>query len=31
MTQTHWLLIGAIALGAAIVVYLLFFCATDCH
>lgn len=31
MTRTHWFLIGAIALGMAVALYLLFFCPTDCH
>jgi hypothetical protein len=31
MTRTHWILAGAIALGAAVGLYLLFFCPTDCH
>lgn len=31
VTRTHWLLVGAIGLGLAIGLYLLFFCPTDCH
>ena len=31
MSRTQWLLIGAIGLGVAIGVYLLFFCPTECH
>ena len=31
MTRTHWILAGAIALGVAIGLYVLFFCPTDCH
>jgi hypothetical protein len=26
-----WLVMGAVILGAAIVVYLFFFCPTECH
>lgn len=29
--NNRWLLIGAIALGVAIVVYLVFFCPDECH
>jgi hypothetical protein len=29
MTPARWWLVGAIALGAAITVYLIFFCPTD--
>jgi hypothetical protein len=31
MTRTTWLLIGAVALGIAIVVYFVFFCPVECH
>jgi hypothetical protein len=31
MTRTAWLVIGAVALGIAIVVYLVFLCPTECH
>jgi hypothetical protein len=31
MTQQRWLLLGAIALGLAITLYLIFFCPTDCQ
>jgi hypothetical protein len=31
MTRTQWLLLGAIGLGLAIVVYVVFFCPTDCQ
>lgn len=31
MTRTRWILIGAIALGIAVGLYVLFFCPTDCH
>jgi hypothetical protein len=31
MTRGRWLLVGAIALGAAVGLYLLFFCPTECH
>lgn len=31
MTRTTWLLLGAVLLGIAIFVYLLFFCPTECH
>lgn len=31
MTRTQWILVGAIALGVAVGVYVLFFCPTDCH
>jgi uncharacterized protein involved in exopolysaccharide biosynthesis len=29
MTRTHWILVGAIGLGVAVGLYLLFFCPTD--
>ena len=31
MTRTKWLLLGAVLLGLAVGLYLLFFCPTDCH
>lgn len=31
MTRTHWLLLGAVVLGLAIAIYLIFFCPTECH
>jgi hypothetical protein len=31
MTRAHWLLLGAIGVGVAIGIYLLFFCPTECH
>jgi len=31
MTQAKWWLLGAVLLGIAIFVYLLFFCPTECH
>ena len=31
MSRSQWLLIGAVALGLAIGLYLLFFCPTACH
>lgn len=31
MTRKTWLLIGAVALGIAIVVYFVFFCPVECH
>lgn len=30
MTRTQWLLLGAVALGIGIVVYLVFFCPAEC-
>ena len=29
--KNRWLLFGAIALGVAIVVYVVFFCPDECH
>jgi hypothetical protein len=31
MTKAQWLLLGAVLLGVAIVVYLVFLCPTECH
>jgi len=31
MSRTIWLLIGAVALGIAIVVYLVFLCPAECQ
>jgi len=31
MTRTQWLLLGAVGLGVAIVIYFIFFCPTDCQ
>jgi hypothetical protein len=31
MSRVTWLLVGAVALGIAVVVYLVFFCPTECH
>ncbi len=31
MSKRHWLLLGAVLVGAAVALYLLFFCPTDCH
>lgn len=31
MTQAQWWLAGAFAVGVAVVVYLVFFCPTECH
>jgi hypothetical protein len=31
MTRAQWLLVGAVVLGIAIVVYIVLFCPTECH
>ncbi len=31
MTRAQWLLLGAIGLGLAIVIYFVFFCPVDCR
>ncbi|MCE3223094.1 MAG: hypothetical protein K0S58_1274 [Nitrospira sp.] len=31
MSRTQWLLLGAVLMGVAIAVYLIFFCPTECH
>jgi hypothetical protein len=31
MTKVQWFLLGAVLLGVAIVVYLLFFCPAECQ
>jgi hypothetical protein len=31
MTHAQWLLLGAVGLGFAIVIYVVFFCPTDCQ
>ena len=31
MTRTQWLLLGAVLLGLAVGLYILFFCPTECH
>lgn len=31
MTRGTWLLLGAVVLGLAVFVYLVFFCPTECH
>lgn len=31
MTTKQWLLLGAVAVGVAIGVYILFFCPVECH
>ena len=31
MTRAQWLLLGAVGLGLAIVIYLVFFCPTNCQ
>lgn len=31
MTRTQWFLFGAVGLGLAIVMYLVFFCPADCQ
>ena len=31
MTKGQWLLAGAIAIGVAVGLYILFFCPTECH
>jgi hypothetical protein len=31
MTRTQWLVFGAVALGIAIVVYVVFLCPVECH
>jgi len=31
MSRVHWWLVGAIALGIAVLVYLVFFCPEECH
>jgi hypothetical protein len=31
MTQAKWWLLGAVLLGVAIFVYLVFFCPAECH
>jgi hypothetical protein len=31
LTKAQWLLVGAIGLGVALFLYLVFFCPTECH
>jgi hypothetical protein len=31
MTRNQWLLVGAVLLGIAVGLYILFFCPTDCQ
>jgi hypothetical protein len=31
MSRTHWWVVGAVMLGIAVVVYLVFFCPVECH
>jgi hypothetical protein len=31
MTKGQWLLLGAVAIGIAVGVYIVFFCPTECH
>ena len=31
MTRAHWLLLGAVGLGLAIVIYFVFLCPTNCE
>jgi uncharacterized protein involved in exopolysaccharide biosynthesis len=31
MTRTQWLLLGAVVLGLAVGLYILFFCPTECQ
>lgn len=31
MSKGQWLLLGAVALGLAVGLYILFFCPTECH
>jgi len=31
MTKGQWLLVGAVVVGLAVGLYILFFCPTDCH
>jgi hypothetical protein len=31
MSKGQWLLVGAVALGLAVGLYILFFCPTECH
>ncbi len=31
MTRTQWLLLGAIGVGLAVVMYFIFFCPADCQ
>ena len=31
MTKGNWLLVGAVVMGLAVGLYILFFCPTDCH
>ncbi len=31
MSRTQWLLLGAVLVGVAVALYLIFFCPTDCH
>ncbi len=31
MTRTQWLLLGVVLVGLAVVIYILFFCPTDCQ
>jgi hypothetical protein len=31
MTRARWLLLGAVGLGFAIVIYFVFFCPADCQ
>ena len=31
MSRTQWLFFGAVLVGIAVALYLIFFCPTDCH
>ncbi|MBV6469064.1 MAG: hypothetical protein NBKEAIPA_00947 [Nitrospirae bacterium] len=31
MSQTRWLLLGAVVVGLTVALYLIFFCPTECH
>lgn len=31
MSRTQWLFLGAMLIGIAVALYLIFFCPTDCH
>lgn len=31
MSRAQWWVVGAVALGIAVVVYLVFFCPAECH
>ena len=31
MSRTQWLLLGAVLIGVAVAVYLIFLCPSECH